>query len=371
MKTPTLTMLSILLTAISVYGQDWITLTTPQSGILGAPVKEVNAGDLNFNFALKYDQNPEIDERESAESAVEYQDKFRNFVTKYFNLSKVSVQKTTAFNLKVRSLNQNAVDNLQVPGKYVYEGIAADSVTITLSAKKEFSADISKAVKDISSAITNPSATKIIEKVAPFLDSIKYSTSDSVYYKITVRNPNVYHKVKVIQIKKNGNVCNCDWEKRCFLYFTNRVNGDFPRTIRLKDDFSGETSTTISRYPEFCGKDRKDVQYFLKLEKDNAGLHIFVYSTDANVSNNAKKVLEVPFRDRVSDGKREWRLNRTFLYRFANGGIIKNAFVEVSARQVDSDSVDLLNWKENTNSLGDNALTALKYPEFKGKYVTK
>ncbi|MDD2987303.1 hypothetical protein [Flavobacterium sp.] len=370
MKKTLITLLVIIAGQLTTKAQDWITLTTPQSGILGAPVKEIKNGDLNFNFGLKYDKNPAIDIRESAESITEYQEKFRNFVTKYFNTSKVSLQTTNAYSLKVRSLNQEAIDNLQVGGKYVYEGISADSVTITLSAKKEFNADISKALKDISAAITSPEAAPIIEKVAPFIDSIRYERNDSVFYKITVKNPNVYYKVKVIKLKKNGNICNCDWEKRCFLYFVNRdATNDFPRTIRLENDFTGEKSTTISRYPEFCGRDRKDVQYYLKVEKDDNGLHLYVYATNANVNSSAQRFLEVPYRD--NNGNREWRLNRTFLYRFDKGGVIKNVFIEVSARQSSENSLDILNWREGTNSFGDNALTALKYPEFKGKYVKK
>lgn len=164
----TLTMLTTF--SATGFSQDWITMTTPQSAVLGAPVTQIKKGDINFNFALKYDKNPGIETRESAESIQEYQDKFRNFVTKYFNTSKAFIQTISANNLKVRYLSQETIDKLQVGAKYIYEGIAADSVTITLSSKKEFSADISKAVKDISSAITGPQATQIVEKVAPFLD---------------------------------------------------------------------------------------------------------------------------------------------------------------------------------------------------------
>jgi len=365
----------ILLTALfavsnSIFGQDWITLKIPQSGILGAPIREIKKGDLNYNFGLKYDKNPALDARESAESIEEYEDKFRNFVSQFIDSKKVQLLKTKAYRLKVRSLSQEAVSNLQVGGKYIYEGIAADSVRITLSAKKEFSADISKSLKELSKALTTPSTTKIIEKVAPFLDSIQYTKNDSVFYEVFVRNPNVYYKVKAIKLEKLGNPCNCDWEKNCFLYFTNenKETGEFPRTIKLEHDFTGEKSSTIARYPEFCGKDRKDVQVFIKTEKDNKGLHLWVYFTTGNVENPPTKI-EVPYQDDVKG--RKWRLDRTFLYRFDKDGIIKNLFVEVSARQISETAIELINWRENTNSYGDNALTCLKYPEFRGIYVTK
>ncbi|MFN7302194.1 MAG: hypothetical protein ACK5U7_12040 [Bacteroidota bacterium] len=373
MKKQSITLALMILSSVFAFGQDWITMTTPQSAILGAPVSEIKNGDIDFDFKIKYDKNPTLETRESAESLQEYQDKFRNFVTKYFNTSKVSLQTITANNLKVRTLSQESIDKLQVGSKYIYEGVAADSVTITLSTKKEFSADISKAVKDISTAITGPQASQIVEKVPPFLDSISYTQKDSIFYKLTIKNPNVYYKVKVIKLKKNGNLCNCDWEKNCFLYFTNRVNDDFPRTLKLEDDFTGDKSTTVSRYPEFCGKDRKDVQYSLKVIKETDGLHLWVYETNATIDNSAKQKIEVPYKDKLSNGKtiREWRLERTYMYRFAKRGIIKNIFIEVSARQVDENSLEILNWKDGKNSLGDNALTCLKYPEFKGKYVTK
>lgn len=354
-----------------IYGQnnDWITLTTPQSGLIGAPVKKVKNNDLNFNFAIQYDKNPSIETRQSADSKTEYENKFRNFTTKYFNSTKASVQNITAYNLKVRTLSQESIDNLQIGGKYVYEGIAADSVNITVSAKKEFSADISKALEDLSSALTNPKTTEIVEKIAPFLDSIKYTRNDSIFYDVKIKNPNVYYKVKVIKLKKKSNFCNCDWEKNCFLYFTNRVGEDFPRTTRLQYDFTDEKSTTISRYPDFCGKDRKDLQYFLKLDKVDDNLHLWVYSTSPNVNSSTKKILEVPYKD--IDGKRQWRLQRTYLNRFDNKGIIKNVYIEVSAEQIDENSIDLINWRKGTNSFGNNALTTLKYPEFKGKFVKR
>lgn len=353
------------------YGQDWITLKTPQSGLLGAPVKKVKNGDINFNFALKYDKAPSVETRQGPDNSTEYENMFRNFTTKYFNSTKTSVQTVNAHNLKVRYLSQESIDQLQIGGKYVYEGISADSVTITIASKKEFSADISKAIKDISSTITNPSATGIIEKIAPILDSISYTKNDSIHYKVTIKNPNVYYKVKIIKLKKTTNVCNCDWEKNCFLYFVNKENDDFPRKIILTDDFIGEKSTTLSRYPEFCGKDRKEVQYQLKLiqNKDTKKLHLYVYGTSSKVNNPMEEKLEVPFRD---NGEiREWRLDRTFLYRYSKKGIIKNVYIEVSARQTGEKTIEIINWKEGTNSFGNNALTTLKYPEFKAKYVKK
>lgn len=363
--------LTILITPVTVtFAQDWITLKTPQSGILGAPVKKIKNGDINFNFNLKYDKAPQVETREGPESSMEYESMFTNFTTKYFNTTKVKVQTVKAYNLKIRTLSQESIDKLQKGGKYVYEGIAADSVTITIAAKKNYSVDFSKALKDIAAVITKPSVTEIIEKAAPMLDSIKYLKNDSVYYKVTVKNPNIYYKVKVIKLKNPSNICGCDWETNCFLYFTNRVEEDFPRKITLKVDFIGEESTTVSRYPEFCGKDRVGVQYYLKVEKDENGkLHLFVYGTSANLDNPVEKKLEVPFRD---NGEiREWRLDRTYLYRFSKKGIIKNVYIEVAARQIDDEVIEILNWRKGTNSLGNNALTCLRYPEFKGKYVKK
>lgn len=364
--------LTFLFISFVTLGQDWITMPVPRSGILGAPVDKIKNGDPNLNFALKYEKRPAIDTAESAESIEEYEEQFRNFVTKYFNREKVTIATSKAYNLKIRSLSQETIDKLQVGAKYVYEGLAADSVEFTLSAKKEFKADISKAVKDIAGQITGQQATDIVEKITPFLDSISYEKNDSVFYRVKVKNPNVYYKIKVVQLKKVGNLCNCDWELRCFLYFVDRENNDFPRTFRLENDFTGERSRTQLRYPEFCGKDRKDVQYRLKVEKDpTTGLHLWIYQTTADVNNPEVAIKEVPFSDAKGAGKREFRLNRTLLYRFYERKIIKRVFIEVSARQVDENTVEVINWREGTNSLGNNALTRLIYPEFKGKYVKK
>lgn len=352
------------------YGQnnDWITLTTPQSGILGAPIKKVKNNDLNFDFAILYDKNPAVEVRESAESKSEYEDKFRNFTTKYFNSNKTSIQNITAYNLKVRILSQDAINNLQIGGKYIYEAIAADSVNMTISAKREFSADISKAITDLSSVITNPKTTEIVEKVAPILDSISYTRNDSIFYDVKIKNPNVYYKVKIIKLKKNGNYCNCNWENNCFLLFSYDPGKPGPEAkTKLTYDFTGQDSRTISIYPEFCGRDRKDLKYFLKLDKGDDGLHLWVYSTSANVNSSTKPVLEVPFKD--IGNNRQWRLERTYLDRFTKGGIIKNVFVEVSAKQIEEDSIEIINYVDNDTHT--RYLTTLKYPEFKGKYVKK
>tara|TARA_R110002096_G_scaffold435772_2_gene662696 strand:- start:59 stop:1171 length:1113 start_codon:yes stop_codon:yes gene_type:complete len=352
------------------YGQnnDWITLTTPQSGILGAPVDKVKNGDINFDFGIKYDKNPAIETRESAESKIEYENKFRNFTSKYFSSDKTSIQKITAYNLKVRILAQDAIDNLQIGGKFIYETVAADSVYMTISAKKEFSADISKAIKDLSAAITNPKTTEIVEKVAPFLDSISYTRNDSIFYDVKIKNPNVYYKIKLIKLKKNGNPCNCDWESNCFLIFTEDPGkpGPEPRT-KLSYDNTGVNSRTINRYPEFCGKDIKGWYYYLKLEKENDELQLWVWGTNTNVNSSEEQKKEVPFK--VINGKKQWRLDRFYLDRSTKKGRIKNAYIEVSARQIDENSIEIIHFVEQGNST--RYLTTLKYPEFKGKYVKK
>ncbi len=361
--------MSLFMTSLA-FGQktDWITLTTPQSGILGAPIKNVKNNDLNFDFGIKYDKNPSIETRQSAESKSEYEDKFRNFTTKYFNSTKTSIQNITAYNLNVRILSQDAIDNLQIGGKFIYEAIAADSVNMTISAKREFSADISKAIKDLSAAITNPKNTEIIEKIAPILDSISYTKNDSIFYDVRIKNPNVYYKVKLIKLKRNGNPCNCNWETNCFLVFTNDSRGPElePRTT-LTYDFSGVNSRTMKIYPEFCGKDIKGWYYFLRLDRESDGLHLWVYGTSANVNSSAKKIIEVPFKD--INSKRQWRLERTYLDRSTKKGRIKNAFIEVSGQQTSDDSMEIIHFVEQDDNT--RYLTTLKYPEFKGKYVRK
>lgn len=360
-----------LISSLLVNGQqdDWIVLTTPQSGIIGAPVKKIKGNDINFDFARQYDQNPKLTTRESASSKVEYEDKFRNFATKFFTSEKSKIQNITAYNLEVRTLSQEAIGNLQLGGKYIYEGVAADSVEFTIAAKKEFSSDISKAVNSIAKTITNPETTKIVEKVAPILDSISYTKNDSVFFDLKIKNPNVYYKIKLIKLKRNKNPCGCDWETNCFLHFAyEEGKAGIPETTKLSYSFAGVENRTIQIYPEFCGKDIKEQRYFLKLDKDDEGLHLWVYGRGNGLNSSTKKLIEVPYEE--VNGKREWRLERTYLDRLQRKGIIKNVFVEVSAKQLDDNSLEIINYEYNSAEK-KIPRTTLKYPDFKGKYVTK
>ena len=221
--------LAMLLYTVSVFGQDWINLEYPMSGILGRPVDNVTynrskqASNINWKIGIKYDNTPEVDTYQSAESITEYQDKFRNFITKYFNTDNHSIRSVKAHGIKVRSLSQISIDSLQEGNKYIYEGVAADSTTIWIAFKKDLNIDVSKAINDAASIAFNSSqSTELVKKILPTLDSISYKSNDSIYYKVVIKNPNVYSKVKIIKLNK---VDTHDWESIC-LYFFDISSGD-------------------------------------------------------------------------------------------------------------------------------------------------
>lgn len=358
--------------SVLAQNRDWVTLNLPQAGILGLPVATLRNGDISFQPSIVTDGDLVINTRVSADSRVDYTKKFKSFVSQIVNTSRVSIQRTQAKKLLIHSLGQRTVDNLKLGGAYVYEGLTADSVTMTLAAKRSTSLDIARAVKALATTITAPGALSVIKAVTPFVDSLKYIKGDSVYYKIVIGNPTVYFQVKVINLLANGNLCRCDWEKCCLKYLAYRPTrrSQFPGTTRLIIGKASGKDVTGTFNPDFCGPDgQSSVGFFLKVENSpKKGMTLSVWGTDGTARNSLKKFMDVPVD--VDGTLRTWRLDRTYLTTFQHGAtVLKSVYIEVSAKQVDATSLDVLNWKEGTNDLCNNALTCLRYPEFKAIYT--
>ena len=131
--------------------QNWLPLTYPESDILGRPVDQYNGGKINYSVEIPPLVTPKIDVVQSADDIDEYDKVFSNFITKYFSSEKFNIQETHAKKLLIKSLNIEAIENMNRDVKYVYAGITADSVDVIIRFKKEKDVDYSKFFKDLDS----------------------------------------------------------------------------------------------------------------------------------------------------------------------------------------------------------------------------
>lgn len=345
--------------------QDWINLTYPQSGIIGKPVDKITNGDISWDLVTPFLSNAIIDQNESAESIEDYSNKFNEFITKYFTKNNTTLKRTKSYGLKIRSLNYKQIEQLRLGTKYVSDGIAADSVEITIGVKKSLDLNISKALNELSTNL-NLNATEIIPKIIPILDSITYKSNDSTYYKAIIKNPNVYYKVKVVKFKSKSS----STDNKC-LYFSSydRNINNFPKTQKIK---SGEiTSPGIK--PMFSDNSLASAEFALGAKNENGVLNLYIFSNKGTIGGQLEPLYLVPVVG-IDNNKRHFLVRSYVAINMRKGGFLspnrtKQAIISVEAKQIDENTIELINWEDN--SYCQNARTIMRYPEFTFKYVKK
>ena len=145
-----------------------------------------------------------MDTIQSADGIVEYNLKLKSFVSKFFTSSKSRVIEVKAKKLVITNLYIESVREMMVGSLYVYSGLSAKSVDITIKVKKEAGVDPEEIIKAATSLIANRKVTKALTKFIPLFDSTSYSSLDTLSYKMTMVNPNIFYKVKIVQIKKDA-----------------------------------------------------------------------------------------------------------------------------------------------------------------------
>ena len=177
---------------VSCFAQQvkWVDLKYPQSGVLGRGIQKVNNGDqvwdpLSENYNLKFNTYT------SADEITEYANKFRSFISKFFNFEKTKIKSITVKKLLVKSLDLESIQQMSSGTKFAYEGLTADTVIVTVSVKKNTEVDIEKLADNIANTL-NANSTEVVWKIVPFLDSMSYKSADSLTYKLAIYNPNVY-----------------------------------------------------------------------------------------------------------------------------------------------------------------------------------
>lgn len=364
---PLLVFIILSTTFVSVFGQtQWLKLTYPESGILGKAVLCYRDGNINYDPVGPSLISPKVDISTSADDLTEYNERFRNFVTRYFTSNRFHLTEVKSKKLVIKSLNIEEVIKLREGKKYVYSAISADSVEITTKVKKGQVADISKLMKDVSSLVTGVQTAGIVEKVVSFLDSISYSNEDSVAYKMTVANPDVFYKIKIIKFE---NLARRDWE-RYWKFFTNpsgRItnNGQPEPTFNLIYTPLETTNSTNEIYPEFWGpKDPNDVRFRLTAKKINDSLRLFIQYRGRSFNNQWNDVEIAP---RFYNGKRYWVFDRSLIYTFDFRNTTKMVYIQVRGEENGPDKIKITSW----SPLIKDKMTFMQYPEIKLKYVDR
>ena len=108
------------------------------------------------------------------------------------------------------------------------------------------------------------------------------------------------------------------------------------------------------------------------LRKENGQLKLFLLESKNSNGRNREKsnrqaIIEIPYKD--EDGKRYWNMDKTLVNKYYFRKRIKKVFVQVAAREIDNNTIELINWYGNSTCR--NAVTYISYPEFKATYVKK
>lgn len=362
---------TLVCTSLSYSQSNWITLSYPQSDIFGKAVNGLQNGDLNFTPLKPKIENIKLDESQSSDEMNEYNQQFKNFISKYFSSEKFSLTQVKAKKLIIKSLNYETIKKLTTGDKYIFSALSADSVEVIVKSKKSKDVNYSKAIKDIAALIKGDKVVEVVTKIIPLFDSISTHKEDTLSFKMTLANPNVYYKVKLIKFK---GITRHDWDNKYWKNFSN-PNGiiktrtdvaivDQPAFNLVYTPLEDKNSTVPPIYPEvWGGGDPKDKKVRLTTKKINNELKLFIQYT--NSIDGAWNDYEV--QSETIDGKKYWKLDRILIYSFEIGNITKLVYVQVRGEENGKDTIMIKSWG---SSLQDK-LTFMQYPEMKFKYLKK
>ncbi|MBW4888483.1 hypothetical protein KXQ82_02100 [Mucilaginibacter sp. HMF5004] len=366
MKTKNHLLVLLIMLSFNAFSQSqWLRLNYPQSNILGKGVISYRAGEITFKLDGDNIENPQIDNSISADELSEYNQEYKNFITKYFSINRYKITQVKAKKMVIKSLNYVSLLKMNVGSNYVYSGLSADSVEVTVKTRKDNKFNYSKVLKDVTSIITAGQEVSIVSKIIPLLDSISSESKDSVSYKMLVANPDVFYKVKIVKLL-NGS--SHDWNKY-FLYFSSNLHvrddgqnapTNIDSTFELEWTPNETRNASYSRYPEFWGKDRKDVEFRLLTKKISNDLRLFISYKSGKFSNNWVNI-EVPYS--VIDNKRYWNMDRQLVYTFEFKNVIKLVYVQIRAYQKNDNVITII-----SSDSGDKQ-TFMQYPEVSLEYI--
>lgn len=355
----------LFLLSIESLGQKgWLDLKTPQTEIIGKCAKYKN-GEIDFNPIVPRVFSGEYEIAQGPNSKEEYNQYFRNLFTKYYQIDKNKSLEINSKNLVIKSLKLDDVMRLTSKNGYVYSGITADSVEIIVKTKKESTSNLS-IINDLTKAINlNPAFALKIDQIIPLIDSVSYTRNDSISYRVTISNPNVFYKIKIIQFKQ---ITKRNWNQY-YKYWNspslpNTSGHTPPPSFKLIYTYDELNNNSNEIYPEFWGT-RDNKQYTLKFrlmkEDNDLNLYIIIKNSSFYGSHSIK------LSSKTIEGKKYWNLDQQFVDSFEFNKVIKLVYVTLRAKQLDENTVEVTNWQNLMDFNGKR--TYLQYPEFKFKYL--
>ncbi|WP_428331618.1 hypothetical protein [Mucilaginibacter sp.] len=354
MKIKFLLLFFILFTNHAFAQSDWLILNLPMSNLLGKEVSDYHSGQIDLQMNGQYLTEFKIDTFATADDLQEYNSQYRSFLTKYFQRSKSTIQEVKAKKLLIQSLSPDAFLSMDVGSQYVYSGISADTVEITVSMKRDINVNYSKFIKDAAKLVTGSASSVVLPKVLALVDSVSSKSKDSVTYKMKVANPNVFYKVKIVKIGKPKT----DWDRyyKCFYTKADAADGPTGEDITLTYDAMETANETFALYPEYGGKKRKDINFKLRAKVVNGDLKLFYVYTTGKVKN-VENETEIPVA--VENKQLYWKLNQSLIYSFPtnDGETTKLVYLTLRAEATGPNTIVV------HNGVKGLPISYLKYPE--------
>lgn len=229
--------------------------------------------------------------------------------------------------------------------------------------------DLSRAIKNVSSLIKSEN----IAEVVPLLDSINYSKMDSVFYRITLINPNIFYKVKIVSLKKLKHY----WGKY-YKYFNSPTSSitspsdsqtsgikrpkNIPPAFLLIYTPLEDLNQSYELYPEFWGKDRTEVRFKLIIREVNGDLKLYISYTKGEANNTW---VDYEVISKVVSGKKYWILDRKLVYYFDYKDITKLVYITLKAQQIDDHTIKVSNY------IDTRRLSFMQYPALEFSYISE
>lgn len=186
---------------------DWMILKEPRTNLIGKEVSKIIKKPDNTYEINIFDEGNQITEkdyffRDGAAEKTDIEKYYKNIYTKYFQNKKNLDLKITANNVKIYDLNMSGFDRIGYNKKVVVSGLGADSITVSVSFKKESDINVAEIIDDVVSKLKIakgdlPSEIADIVKV----DSFTITKKDSIVFNYKLYGNKILYKVKVAKAK--------------------------------------------------------------------------------------------------------------------------------------------------------------------------
>lgn len=243
MKKSIILLLTFALTS-SVFAQkrtkgDWILLKEPRTNMMGKQVSKLikktdNTYEINLFDGVNQLTDKDYFTRDGVNERTDVEKYYRSIYTKYFDSEKNLDLKITAKNVKIYDLNMSGFDRVGYNKKVIVSGVGADTITVSVSFKKESNTDVAKITNDVVSKLKTaygdlPSEITDIVKI----DTFSIAKKDSVVFNYKLYNNKILYKVKIAKAKLVNSRMRTDYGKLFWAKDPNEVylNAKNPTSI--------------------------------------------------------------------------------------------------------------------------------------------